>query len=203
MQAIYCVAKTAEIMQRTIKVIMHRIIQLKEDTMKKRVLLVVSFLLFGCLIIGCSDAKDALDVTFSIEKSNVFTVDTSSTTVSFDIDLNTNEDYQKYKDKIREIKIDFLRYSITSNTGNGGKADFYAGAYGGSFAEALKVAETLHCDAGELISVDTDVVFLNRDHINTLLTSGKLSIWAVAEGTDIHLIVPAKIKVTVTANPLE
>ena len=169
--------------------------------MKKKVLLFVSFLLFGCLISGCENLKDALDVTFSMRFNEVFTVDTTLTTFSYDIDLNTNEDYQKYKGKIRDIKIDYLRYSITSNTGNGGKAGFYANVYGGSFSTATKIAESINFEAGELRD-DTDVVLLNKDYIDSLLPSGKLSVWAVAEGTDVHLIVPAKIKVTVTANPL-
>lgn len=171
--------------------------------MKKRVLLFVSFLLFGCFISGCSSVKDALDVTFSMEFDKVFTIDTTSTTVSYDIDLNTNEDYQKYKDKIRHIKIDSLRYSITSNTGNGGKADFYAYLYEGSFDAAKQIAESITFAAGETHG-DTDVVLLNTDYINnTLLPTGKLTVWAVVEGTDVQLTVPAKIKVTVTANPLD
>ena len=69
--------------------------------------------------------------------------------------------------------------------------------------EAKKIAESINFEAGELRG-DTDVVFLTKDYINSLLTSGKLSVWAVvAEGTDVHLTVPAKIKVTVTANPLD
>ena len=170
--------------------------------MKKKVLLFVSFLLFGCFISGCENLKDALDVTFSMRFNEVFTVDTTLTTFSYDIDLNTNEDYQKYKGKIRDIKIDYLRYSITSNTGNGGKADFYANVYGGSFATATKIAESINFEAGELRD-DTDVVLLNKDYLDSLLTRGKLSVWAVVEGTDVHLTVPATIKITVTANPLE
>jgi hypothetical protein len=169
--------------------------------MKKRGLLFVSFLLFT-LMSGCNIIKDAADIVFTLLYSHVYTVDTDLTTFPYDVDLNTNSDYQRYKGKIRDIEIEYLRYSITSNTGNGGKADFYANTFGGSFATATKVAETISFAAGELRGA-TDVVWLNKDFVETLLTSGKLSIWAVAEGTNVHLTIPVEIKVKVTANPFE
>ncbi len=169
--------------------------------MKKRGLLFVSILLFT-LINGCDLIKNATDIVFTLIYSHVYTIDTDLATFPYDIDLNTNSDYQKYKGKIRDIEIEYLRYSITSNTGDGGRADFYANSFGGSFAAATKVAETISFAAGELRGV-TDVVWLNKDFIETLLTSGKLSVWAVAVGTNVHLTVPVEIKVKVTANPFE
>lgn len=169
--------------------------------MKKRGLLFVSFLL-STLIGGCDLVKDATDIVFTLVYSHVYTVDATLTTIPYDIDLNTNPDYQKYKGKIRDIEVDYLRYSITSNTGGGGRADFYANTFGGSLATATKVAETISFAAGET-RVATDVVWLNKDFIETLLTSGKLSVWAVAEGTNVRLTIPVEIKVKVTANPFE
>jgi hypothetical protein len=171
--------------------------------MKKRGLLIVSILLLGGLISGCGDSvKNALDVTFTMVFSHVFAIDTNLTTYSYDLDLNTNENYKKYHGKIRDIKIDYLRYSITSNTGNGGKADFYANVYGGSFATATKVAGPINFAAGELRGM-TDVVWLNKDYFEGLLVSGKLSVWAVAEGTNVRLTLPTELQLKVTANPLE
>lgn len=169
--------------------------------MKKRGLLFVSFLLFT-LMSGCDLIKDATDIEFTLTKSHVFTVDADLTTVSYNLDLNEDSDYAKYSGKIRDIEIEYLRYSITSNTGNGGKVDFYAISFGGSLATATKVAETISFTAGELRGA-TDVVWLNKDFIETLLTSGKLSVWAVAEGTNVRLTIPIEIKVKVTANPFE
>jgi len=169
--------------------------------MKKRGLLFVSLLL-STLTGGCDLIKDSTDITFTIVYSHVYTVDANLTTFPYDIDLTTNSDYQKYKDKIRDIEIDYLRYSITSNTGGGGKADFYANTFGGSFATATKVAQTIAFTAGETRGA-TDVVWLNKDFIETLLTSGKLSVWAVAEGAGVRLTIPVEIKVKVTANPFE
>jgi hypothetical protein len=192
-----------------VKAIRHRsfsLFHLKEDTMKKRGLLIISVLLFGGLISGCGDSgdnlKDAIDVKFTMVFSHVYTIDTNLTTSSYDLDLNTNENYQKYHGKIRDIEIDYLRYSITSNTGNGGKADFYANVYGGSFATATKVAGPINFAAGELRGV-SDVVWLNKDYFEGLLISGKLSVWAVAEGTNVRLTVPTDLQLKVTANPLE
>lgn len=169
--------------------------------MKKRGLLFVSFLL-STLIGGCDLIKDATDIEFTILYSHVYTVDANLTTFPYNIDLNTNSDYQKYKGKIRDIDIDYLRYSITANTGGGGRADFYANTFGGSFATATKVAQTISFAARELRGA-TDVVWLNKDFIETLLTSGKLSVWAVAEGAGVRLTIPVEIKVKVTANPFE
>ena len=169
--------------------------------MKKRGLLFVSFLLFG-LMSGCEAIKDATDITFTISRSHVFTVDADLTTISYDLDLNEDSNYEKYKGKIRDIEIDYLRYQITSNTGNGGTADFYANVYGGSLATATKVAGPINFAAGELRDV-TDVVWLNKDYIESLLMNGQLSVWAVAEGMNVVLTVPAEIKVKVTVNVLE
>lgn len=169
--------------------------------MKKRGLIFGSFLLFT-LMSGCDVIKDAADIEFTIPYSHVYTVDTNLTTFPYDIDLNTNSDYQKYKGKIRHIEIDYLRYSITTNTGNGGKSDFYTNTFGGSFATATKVAETISFAAGETRGA-TDVVWLNKGFIETLLNTGKLSVWAVAEGTNVRLTVPVEIQVRVTYNPFE
>jgi hypothetical protein len=174
---------------------------IKEKNMKKRGLLFVSFLLL-ILMSGCDLIKDAADIEFTILQSHVYTVDADLTTFPYDIDLTTNSDYQRYKDKIRHIEIEYLRYSITSNTGNGGKADFYATSFGGSFASATKVAETLSFTAGETRG-NTDVVWLNLAFIETLLNTGKLSVWVVAEGVGVRLTIPVEIKVKVTANPFE
>lgn len=169
--------------------------------MKKKGLLWVSFLL-SALVGGCDLVKDATDIVFTLVYSHVYTVDANLTTIPYDVDLNTNSDYQKYKGKIRNIEVDYLRYSITSNTGGGGRADFYANSFGGSFATATKVAQTISFTAGETRGA-TDVVWLNKDFIETLLTSGKLSVWIVAEGAGVRITVPVEIKVKVTANPFE
>jgi hypothetical protein len=169
--------------------------------MKKMGLRAGSFLLFA-LIGGCDIIKDATDIEFTIPYSHVYTVETNLTTFPYDIDITTNSDYQRYKNKIRDIEIDYLRYSITVNTGNGGKADFYANTFGGSFATATKVAQTISFGAGETRGI-TDVVWLNKDFIEILLNTGKLSVWAVAEGTNVRLTVPVEIRVRVTANPFQ
>ena len=52
--------------------------------MKKTGLLFVSFLLFGGLMSGCEEVKDATDITYTITKSEVFTIDEDNlTTVTF------------------------------------------------------------------------------------------------------------------------
>ena len=171
--------------------------------MKKIGLLLVSFLLFGGLMSGCDEVKDATDITFTITKSEVFTLDEDSlTTVSSNVDLNDNSDYAKYSGKIRDIEIDYLRYQITSNTGSGGTADFYANTYGGDFTTATKVAGPINFAAGELRGV-TDVVWINKDYIESLLIDGRLTVWAVAAGTNVHLTIPAELKVKVTVNVFE
>ncbi len=171
--------------------------------MKKIGLLFVSFLLFGALMSGCEEIKDATDITFNITKNEDFTLDAANlTTVSSDVDLNENPDYAKYSGKIRDIEINYLRYQITSNTGGGGTANFYANTYGGSFATATKVAGPINFAACELRGV-TDVVWINKDYLEGLLVNGRLTVWAEAAGTNVHLTIPAEINVKVTANVLE
>ncbi|MBM4312390.1 MAG: hypothetical protein FJ122_00560 [Deltaproteobacteria bacterium] len=169
--------------------------------MGRRGLILVLFALFA-FTSGCDMIKDATDIEFTIIRSHVFTIDANLTTFPYDVDLTTDSDYQRYKGKIRDIDIDYLRYSITSNTGSGGKSDFYANSFGGSFATATKVAETISFAAGETRGA-TDVVWLNKNYMENLLITGKLSVWAVAEGTNVRLTIPVEIKVKVTANPFE
>jgi len=83
--------------------------------MKKIGLLFVFLLLFGGLMSGCEEIKNATDITFTIERSTGFTVNESSlTTYPYNLDLNDSEEYRKYKGNIRDIEIDYVRYSITS-----------------------------------------------------------------------------------------
>jgi hypothetical protein len=170
--------------------------------MKKGGLFFVSILLVG-LMSGCETVKDATDITFTIEKSTVFTVDENSlTTYPYNLDLNDSDEYRKYKGNIRDVEIDYVRYSITSNTGGGGQSDLYANVYGGSFATATKVAGPISFAAGETRGV-TDVAWLNKDYFENLLASGQLTVWAVATGTNVHLTIPAELKVKVTVNAFE
>jgi len=106
--------------------------------LKKTGLLFVSMLLL-VLMSGCGEIKDAMDITFTIDKNKVFLVDENPlTTSSYNLDLNDSEEYRKYKGKIRNVEIDYVRYSITSNTGGGGQADLYANVYGALSPPLLK-----------------------------------------------------------------
>jgi hypothetical protein len=175
---------------------------IKEKSMKKTALIFVTFALFA-FTSGCDVIKDAADVEFIVSRNHIFTIDANLTTYPrYDVDLNEDEDYRKYRGKIRDVEILYLRYAITSNTGSGGKSDFYANSFGGSFATATKVAETISFAAGETRGA-TDVTWLNKDYIENLLIIGRLSVWAVAEGTNVRLTVPVELRVKITANPLE
>jgi hypothetical protein len=169
--------------------------------MKKAILVLAVLCIFG-FVGGCGDVKDALDIEFSITRDHIFTIRGSNATLSYDINLDDNDDYRKYKDKIRSIEIEYIRYSITSNTGSGGTGDFYAGPYGSAFSTAIKVAKTISFAAGETPG-ETDVEWINKAYLESLLTGGKLSLWAVATGSGVDIIVPVVIKVEITANPLE
>ena len=151
---------------------------------------------------GCGDVKDALDVEFDIQYNHTFTVRGDAATLSYDINLEDHEDYRKYKDKIRSTQIEYIRYSITSNTGGAGTCDFFAGNYGSAFPDATKVAQTIRFEAGETRG-ETDVEWINKAFLEGLLAAGKLSLWAVGTGSGIDVIVPVVVKVKVIANPLE
>ena len=169
--------------------------------MKKALPVLAAFCIFG-LISGCGDIKDAMDIVFDITSNHIFTIQGNTETLSYDINLEDNDDYKRYKGKIRNISIDYIRYSITSNTGGGGTGDLYAGSYGSAFSTATKVAQTISFAAGELRG-ETDVEWINKAFPESLLTGGKLSLWAVGRGSDVDIIVPVVIKIEVTVNPLE
>jgi energy-dependent translational throttle protein EttA len=194
-----CIADNNEYKGKTIR---HRSFHLKEKIMKKTGLLFVSVLLVG-LMSGCEAIKDATDITFTIERSMDFTIDESLlTTYSKNLDLNDSEDYRKYKGKIRDVEIDYVRYSITSNTGSAGQVDLYATVLGGTFASATKVAGPIGFAASENRPV-TDIALQNKDYFENLLASGQLTGWAAAAGTNVRLALHVDVRVKITANPLE
>jgi hypothetical protein len=169
--------------------------------MKKTLPALAAFCIFG-LISGCGDLKDAIDIVFDITYRHIFTIQGNAETPSYNIILEDNDDYKRYKNKIRSIEIDFFRYSITSNTGGEGTGDLYAGSYGSAFSGATKVARTIRFAAGET-RAEADVEWINRAFLENLLGSGKLSIWAVGSGSGVDIIVPVVLKIKVTVNPLE
>ena len=170
--------------------------------MKKFLPVLAALFILGS-IGGCGDdAPDELDITFGITHDHIFTIRGNAATLSLDINLEDDDEYDRYKDQIRSVKIDYVRYSITSNTGGGGTVDLYAGSYGSAFSNAIKVAQTISFAAGETRGV-TDVEWIDKAFLESLLAGGKLSLWAVGSGTDIDIIVPVVIRIEVTANPLE
>jgi hypothetical protein len=169
--------------------------------MKKWGLHVVSFVLFT-LASGCDAIKNATDVNFILVYNYVFAVDANLATHSYDIDLTTNPEYAKYRGKIKEVSIEYLRYSVTSNTGNGGKAAVHVNTIGGGLATAKKVAETITLAAGETRGV-TDVAWLNKAYFENLLLDGHLSVWGIAEGSGVRLTLPVELQLKVTTNPLD
>ena len=169
--------------------------------MKKTGLLFVSILLLG-LMSGCGEIKDATNITVTIPYSKDFTIVENLTTYFRDLDLNDSEEYRKYKGKIRDIEIEYVRYSITSNTGSGGRADLYATPYGGSFDPTKIVVENISFAANETRPL-TDVTLLNKDYFENLLATGQLRAWAVAQGTNVNLTLHVEFRVKVTVNPLE
>ena len=166
-------------------------------------MLFAAVLLIGSLLGGCDTVEDALDITFTIERSTVFTVtENALTTTAYNLDLNDSEDYRKYKGKIKQVEIDYVRYSIATNTGGGGQAELYANVYLGGLSlplprwpdpSALRPSETRGA---------ADVAWLNKVYFENLLASGQLSVWVVAAGTNVNLTLPVSIRVRVTANPL-
>jgi hypothetical protein len=169
--------------------------------MKKTGLLFVSILLLG-LMSGCGEIKDATNITVTIPYSKDFTIVENLTTYFRDLDLNDSEEYRKYKGKIRDIEIEYVRYSITSNTGSGGRADLYATPYGGSFDPTKIVVENISFAANETRPL-TDVTLLNKDYFENLLATGQLRAWAVAQGTNVNLTLHVEFRVKVTVNPFE
>jgi hypothetical protein len=169
--------------------------------MKKTLPALTALCIFG-LFSGCGDIKDAIDIVFSVTYNHIFIIHGNTETLSYDINLEDNDDYRRYKNKIRDIRIDYLRYSITANIGGEGKGDLYAGSYGSTFSTATKVAQTSSFAAGETRD-ETDIEWVNKAFFESLLNSGRLSIWAVGSGAGVDIIVPAVIKIKVTVNPLE
>lgn len=168
----------------------------------KRTLLILSVILSFGSISGCGEIKDAADIKFDITYNYVFTVQGNTATVSYNLNLEDNDDYRKYKGKIRSMEIDSIRYAITSNAGGGGTADFYAGSFGSAFPAAIKVAQTISFAAFET-RTETNVEWINKAFLESLLNGGKLSLWAVGSGSGVNIILPITIKIKIIANPLE
>jgi len=169
--------------------------------MKKNLPVLAAICIFG-LISGCGDVKDAIDIEFDITYHHIFTIHGNTGTLAYDINLEDNDDYKRYKNKIRSINIDYILYTVTSNTGGEGTGDLYAGSYGSAFSSATKVARTISFAAGETRG-ETYVEWINKAFLENLLVSGKLTLWAAGSGSGVDIIVPVVIKIKVTVNPLE
>lgn len=151
---------------------------------------------------GCGEIKDALDIVFEITYHHVFTLKGNTETPSYNINLADNGDFMRYKRKLRSIRIDYIRYSITSNAGAEGTGYLYAGSYGSAFSSATKVARTNGLAAGQTHG-ETDVEWINMPFLENLLDDEKLSLWAAGGSPGVDMIVPIVIKIRITANPLE
>ena len=169
--------------------------------MKKTFFILVLSLVVG-LIGGCGDSEDIFDIEFSIRHHHIFTIQGDVGAYSYSINLEDNEDYRRYESKIKNVGIDYLRYSITSNTGGGGQIDLYVGSYGCAFEDAVKVAQTISLNPGETRDI-TDVDWIDLGYFESILNSGKISLWAIGSGSDIDMIVPVEIRIEVTVNPFE
>jgi hypothetical protein len=193
---------------------MHRIHQsgedhyknlIREDKQMKKGSLIVASVWILALMAGCDTIKDATDVTYTLDYQHVYTIQDNLTAYPYDIDLNDNSDYQTYKNKIRDIEIQYLIYSITTNVGGAGSCDFYANSYGNGFATATKIAETITFAAGENRGATYVNWINNGNHYleNLVLNgNGKLSVWAVGTG-NVHITVPVELRIKLTANVLE
>ena len=173
----------------------------KDKFMKKALSVWATFCIFG-LISGCGEIKDALDIVFDLTYHHIFTIQGKTETPSYSINLEDNNDFMRYKHKIRSIRIDYIRYSITSNTGAEGTSYLYAGSYGGAFSKATKVAQTMSFAAGETRG-ESDVEWINMPFLESLLADEKISLWAVGSVSGVDIIVPVVIKIKITANLLE
>lgn len=169
--------------------------------MKKALTALAAFCIFG-LISGCGDVKDALDIEFYITYHHIFPIHGNTETLSYDIILEDNEEYKRYRHKIRSVQVDYMLHSITANIGGEGTGYFYAGSYGSAFSSATKIAQTSRFAAGETYG-DTNVEWINLPFLESLLASGKLSLWAVGSDSGVDIIVPVVFKIEVAANPLE
>lgn len=173
----------------------------RNEIMKKFKILL--FILLAFCIGACDSVKDAADKEFDITFDTIFTIDGDSATYSYNVDFDDiSDNYTEYKNKIKDIEVTYVKYSITANTGNAGNGILYAGTYGNTFASASPVAEMVSFSGGETRG-ETNIVWTNKSYFESLLSDGKLSIWAIGSGSDVHIVAPTEFKLKVTANALD
>ncbi len=162
---------------------------------------IVFLILLTCLIGGCEAIEDAADITFYITYNTIFDISENSHTYEENIDLTDDDDYQKYSGKIKKVEIEYVKYSISSNTGNGGYGRLFANSFGGSYSSSTEVAEMVSFSAGELRDT-TAIKWLDQGYLESLLTDGKMTVWAIGEGQGVHILAPTEFKFKIVANPL-
>lgn len=125
--------------------------------------LFVGFAFLGSSL-SCDLFDKADDITFDVEIEHTFVVDenfdSNGSSVSYiDSDLfdpNQNSEFAKYKDKIKELTINEVRYTVTdydpATPGvifSGGMGSFSATAAGGSaFASAVLTVQDIQSSVG-------------------------------------------------------
>ncbi len=142
------------------------------------------------LVYGTDALVKSLD--FDIQETHTYSVSGSDSDLEdrYDIDFNDYSGFTKYKKYFDKAHINWIKYEITGNSGQGGTATFYLSEFQRS-TTTFNAADVVSFSGGE-VTGEVTLTNLSKDQINNLLRQKKLSAYVRGNGTGINL----KIKVT-------
>ncbi len=186
----------------------------------KKIVLLALFVMFGAIAScgGTDDITSLADVSLSTipPVSATFPLIAGVGEVGpVPVDLTENDDFNRYKDNIKEVDIDYMKYAIDQNAGiEEGTVTFYANTLGGAFDDATAVATASIPASLELPEISLrgveeedlvewfDVQWLDKAYFESLLITGQANIWAKGDNETIYVVIETEIKINIVANPL-
>jgi hypothetical protein len=169
------------------------------------------------LLSGCDKLEKADDITFEAEFTIPTKIEVSEdqdnpvnpyTSLSSSIDAEQNADYKKYKAKVKKIRVNKIKYTITDFAADGpvtltsGSAVFFESGGSAASGEVATVSNLLLSNtSGELVA--------SQDALDTigeiLLDNGKVNVVCISTLSDspVFFHISVTLSVSVTANALD
>jgi hypothetical protein len=178
---------------------------------------VLTVTLMAVLLTGCDKLEKADDITFNAEFVIPQKIEVSEsqdepvnpyTSLSSSIDATQNADYAKYKDRVKKIRVNKIKYTISDFDAEGavtltsGLAIFFENGGTAASGEIASVSNLILSNtSGELTAT--------QDALDTigeiLLENGQINVVSVATLSDapVFFHITVTLDVSITANALD
>jgi len=127
-------------------------------------------LTLALLAIPACNIASVLTVTYVETGNQEFPVYGTGMSASYDYDMTTSSDYNKYKDNVKSIHFASLTYEVKANSGSSGTVEIFMGPYGSSGVR--KVAEAT-IPAGPETTGERSVTWFDQSYAESLASNDR------------------------------